>query len=665
LPYFLTNKGLVKTYFLIFITLFWLLVHSSSMAQKPRKNFKKGGIIQLDDSLTSYSQSDIFVFPNIHKIKYYHNETALHRLKSLGSAGDFEQHYAELKAYVKNFGPENFTRDTHLLWELARLSQKLGPSGEAILLYKLVLKHSPQSIDGKQVRSEFDTLTKKENDPYVPLKEYYELVAYRKEIDTLRPPQGVLLNMGEAINSDKADYGPTIGNVDNVLLFTSKRNSHKDPLNKNYNEDLFYTLKYDSTWGFAEEFKNINSAYNEGSACLSKDGKQLYFARCNSPDSYGSCDIFVAYLSRDSVWEGIRNLGPAINTKGWDSQPSLSHSGDTLFFASDRLGGFGYSDIYFSTKGSDGKWQRALNMGPIINTRGFEVSPFYHHKFNVLYFSSNGQPLSFGDFDIYKAYTGGKNWNEPKNIGPLVNGVGSEYYFTIDSESNFLYYASSAENDIDNLDLHSFPVPMEAQPEAVARIKGSLINAETKKPFKGIVSIIDMDEGVEVAPKFLREDGSFDFNLINKRNYLLIIQGDDFFRIEELFFMDGDMEINREADPIESRIAFQSLEFENGKADILPSMHKDLDRLANFMIDHPKFKLNISGHTDSQGKEDSNLRLSQARADAIKAYLIYQFKIAAARIDAHGYGSAAPIVDESTEERRKLNRRVEFEIVRE
>jgi outer membrane protein OmpA-like peptidoglycan-associated protein len=153
--------------------------------------------------------------------------------------------------------------------------------------------------------------------------------------------------------------------------------------------------------------------------------------------------------------------------------------------------------------------------------------------------------------------------------------------------------------------------------------------------------------------------------LINKRNYLLIIQGDDFFRIEELFFMDGDMEMNREADPIESRIAFESLEFENGKADILPSMHKDLDRLANFMIDHPKFKLNISGHTDSQGKEDSNLRLSQARADAIKAYLIYQFKIAAARIDAHGYGSAKPIVEDDTEEQRKLNRRVEFDIVRE
>jgi outer membrane protein OmpA-like peptidoglycan-associated protein len=206
---------------------------------------------------------------------------------------------------------------------------------------------------------------------------------------------------------------------------------------------------------------------------------------------------------------------------------------------------------------------------------------------------------------------------------------------------------------------------MEAQPEAVVTLKGTLINSQTKKPMKGIVSVIDLDKGVEVAPKFIREDGSFDFSLINKRNYLLIIQGDDFFRIEELFFMDGDMEINKETEPIESKIAFKSLEFENGKADILPSMHSDMDKLANFMIDHPSFKLNISGHTDSQGKEDANLRLSQARADAIKAYLIYQYKIDSARIEAHGYGSSKPIVEgEDDDNARKLNRRVEFDISR-
>jgi outer membrane protein OmpA-like peptidoglycan-associated protein len=654
----------VKSYFLILIPAFCLAMQVPSMAQKAGKKFKKGGEIQLNDSLTNYSQSDIFVFPNIHKTRYYADRMKLERIKKLIPAGDSKQAYDELKAYVKNFGTENFSRDIQLIWDLARLSLEFGKPGESILLYKLLLKHARRSANDAQIKNEFDSVTRNETELYVPLQQYYELVAYRKEIDTLRPPQGVLLNMGESINSEKEDYGPTIGNVDNILLFTSKRNKHADPLNKNYNEDLFFTIKQDTTWGFAEEFKNINTRYNEGSACLSDDGKHLYFARCNSPDSFGSCDIFHAEMNADSTWSNVQNLGAAINSIGWDSQPSLSHSGDTLFFASDRLGGFGFSDIYYSTKGKDGKWQKALNLGPIINTRGFEVSPFFHHKHNVLYFSSNGQPLSFGDFDIFKSLKRSSTWDEPKNIGPLVNGDGSEYYFTIDSESNYLYYARSAQHEINNLELYSFPVPMEAQPAAVAHLKGSLINSETKKPFKGIVSIIDLDKGIEVSPKFLRDDGSFDFHLINKRNYLLIIQGDDFFRIEELVFMDGDMEINREADPIESKIAFKTLEFENGEADILPSMYEDLTKLANFMIDHPSFKLNISGHTDSQGKEDSNLMLSQSRADAIKAYLIQEFKIRGTRIVAMGFGSSKPIVAEKTDEDRKLNRRVEFEITR-
>src|SRR5690606_37363805 len=134
--------------------------------------------------------------------------------------------------------------------------------------------------------------------------------------------------------------------------------------------------------------------------------------------------------------------------------------------------------------------------------------------------------------------------------------------------------------------------------------------------------------------------------------------------IEEIFFLDGDMEINKETEPIESKIAFQSLEFENGKADILSYMHSDLNKVANFLIDHPYLDLTISGHTDSQGKEDSNLRLSQARADAIKAYLIYEFKIDSSRIEAHGYGSSMPIVEEKNDASRRLNRRVEFEIKR-
>jgi len=574
-------------YFLLVLTLFAIQVN----AQKPKKGFKKAGTLQLNDSLTTYSQSDIFDFPQVNRLAFYQNTVELKKIAELKKSGREQEEYQTLKTYVTNFGNENFYRNAALLWRLANLSEKYGTKGEAVLLYRLVLKHYRQDIDVKKVRGEHDTLTWLERDYYVPLKQYYELVDYRKEIDTLRPPHGILLNMGPLVNSPKEDYAPTIGNVDSILLFTSKRNQHASTFEKRFDEDLFFAHRTGEYWMEVTEFKTINTQYNEGSACLSRDGKQLFFARCNSPDSQGNCDLFMAELKPDNTWGLVRNLGPNINTPAWDSHPTLSHTGDTLYFASDRIGGFGLADIYYSVKDKDGNWQKAVNLGPIVNTRGNEVSPFYHHRFNVLYFSSDGQPINFGSFDIYKSYQYQNEWMEPKNIGPLVNGQGSEYYFTIDSKSQTLYYARSEEHEIQNLDLHSFPVPMEAQPEAIVTVKGSLKDKSTGRPFQGIVSIIDLDKGVEVAPKFLRPDGSFDFNLINKRNYLLIIQGDDFFRIEQIFYLDGDRTMDIETDPIEAKLAFKSLEFESGKSDILPAMHDDLDRLANFLIDHPRFHL--------------------------------------------------------------------------
>jgi outer membrane protein OmpA-like peptidoglycan-associated protein len=629
-------------------------------AQKEKKGFKKGGTVALNDSLTSYGQSDIFDFPNINKVAFYYDAARLKKIQSIDTGGDDEAMYAALKDYIKNFGIENFKQNIAMIWRLAKLSESYGPSGEALLLYKLILKHHQQGLDIKNIYDSWQQLDPEKKENYVPLDFYYQLVDYRKDIDTLRPPKSVLLNMGDDINSQKEDYGPTVGNTDDLILFTSKRNSKSDG---SYNEDLFFSKRTDGRWSMAESFIKINSTYNEGSACISDDGKFLFFSRCNAPDGSGNCDLYMAIMKADSAWGDIKNLGPNINSPGWDSHPSLTHRGDTLFFASNRTGNFGLSDIYFAVKDKKGVWQKAQNAGPIINTVNSEVSPFFHHTFNVLYFSSNGHPLNFGEFDIYKSTKLERSWSEPRNTGPLVNGGGSEYYFTIDSKSETLYYARSTPEDLKNLDLHSFPVPMEAQPNAITTLKGTLKDP-TGKPEKGIVSVIDLDQGVEVAPKFIRDDGTFDFSLINKRNYLLIIQGDEFFRIEELFFLDGNREINMIAEPIESKIAFQSLEFENGKANILTTMHDDLDKLAGFLIDHPKFKLKISGHTDSAGKEESNLRLSQSRADAIRKYLTTEFPIDGARITAIGYGSANPIVREVTDDHKQLNRRVEFEIMK-
>lgn len=649
------------------VSICFIFSNSLLLAQKKSKktNRRTADASVLMDTIKSYSQSELFHFPNINNILYYQNKKARAKIRQLEKTKDWDKLYFILREYVSKFGIVNFYKDTRLIWRLAKITEARGNHDEAKLLYKLVLKHHRQDIDVSKVELHYDSITENNKDYYVSLDYYYELVDYRKEVDTLYPPKGILLNMGNLVNSKQSDYGPTLSNNDDILLFTSKRNSHYRGIDITHDEDLFFSRRVNDSWESAEEFEGINTKYNEGSACMSKDGKTMFFARCDAPDGYGDCDLFTAEMQEaNSTWGNVHNLGVKINSTAWDSHPSLSHTEDTLYFASDRIGGYGLADIYYTTKGKDNQWQKARNAGPIINTRNSEVSPFYHHVFDVLYFSSNGHNLNFGEFDIYKAYWERPTWGEPKNIGPLVNGSGSEFYFTIDSKANNLYYARGTENAMHNLDLFSFPLPMEAQPGANTTFRGSLTDETTGEPFKGIVSIIDMDKGIEVAPKFLRPDGTFEFDLINNNNYLLIIQGEEFFRIEELFFLEGEMTLDQFTKPIASTLKFESIEFGNGEAQLTTEMYGDLDKLADFLLDNPDFHLTISGYTDSDGREEFNLQLSQERAEAIMEYLVYFGNVPEDRIEARGFGSSKPLVEESSEENKNLNRRVEFEITR-
>ncbi len=642
------------------LVVFAIFLFSSQVlwAQKKMKKRKK----QSEELLI---HTDLFDFKNVNKIPLYYNKSASEEILKYEEEQNWEELFPVLEDYVRNFAIQNFYKDTYWLWRFAKLTELFGRLADAKVLYRLVLKHHRLDIDIESLEIYYDSLTQNDRDYFVPLDYYYELVEYRKEVDTLRPPRGVLLNMGQNVNSNYSDYGPTLGIHNDLMLLTSKRNIVVRDFSEVENEDLFYAEYLDGIWDESKPLAEINTPYNEGSACLSKDGQTLFFARCDAPNVYGNCDILSAQKQEDGSWGEIVNLGINVNSIAWDSHPSLSHSDDTLFFASDRIGGFGLSDIYFTYRDQSDQWAPAQNVGPYVNSRGNEVSPFYHPRFHFLYFSSNGHLLNFGEFDIFKSEWQSTRWGEPKNIGPLVNSTGSEFYFTIDSDSRNLYYAHSSESELKNLDLFSFPLPMAAQPGATASVTGSLIDNVTREPFKGIVSIVDLNSGVEVAPKFLRPDGTFEFKLINNQNYLLILQGQEFFRIEEIFFLDGDMTFDLMTDHISSKMKFESIEFEVEKADILPGMYGDLNKIVNFMLDNPDFALRIGGHTDSHGTPEFNLDLSKRRAEAIQSFIVDFGGIESERVDSKGYGDTEPIVEELTDDHKRLNRRVEFEILRE
>ncbi len=688
----------IKYFFLFLITLF---ISVNAYGQKGKK--KKAQEVEEDLNFTtevvkdtSYDRSGIdknfyFHFKYINNRYDYYDRDKLAQIDKLVKSNNQMELLPLLESYVLNFGIHNFSEDTHLLWKLAQLYESLEMNDKAKAAFRLVLKHHKrdQLEEIKQffsIQGHFDEMNELETDIFVPLEYYYKLVEYRKDIDTLHPPRSVLTNMGEGINEKGIpDYAPYINMSDNYMIYTKKNYDKKHTGYKSqYNEDLYYIQK--NEYGLWSEFslfpQPINSDCTEGSACISNDGKTLFFTRCpirdatfDCADGEGSCDIFVSELQSDSSWSRPENLGKEVNSYAWDSHPTLSITEDTLFFVSNRKEGFGLSDIYFTYRNPVGQWAKAQNMGPIINTRGNEYSPFLSKTDNVFYFSSNGQLFNFGDIknqklhrtlDIFKSRFQNNHWTEPINIGPLVNGEGDEYYFSIDPKSENQKYAKTEEGEKNSeiTDIYSFPVPMGAQPNATTRLHGTLKDKETGKPYDGIVSIIDLDNGIEVAPKRVRSDGSYDFDLIDHNNYLLVIQGDEFFRIETLFEINGDTTIDVEANSIKNKkLRFTSIVFENGKADILKEMDSDLWNVINFMVDNPTFDLTIGGHTDGHGNEEANKSLSQKRAEAIKQYLIDKGSIEEARIAAIGYGSLAPIrFPEITDEDKQINRRVEFEI---
>ena len=604
------------------------------------------------------------VFVNVNRIPYFEDKKAYRAIEKAEKQRDFRLAARLREQYVAQFGVENFYRNTDQLWRLGQLLERDSTQQEKAKAYfRLALKHHRSDI--KKIQVYYDSLEQSSAQLYVPLKTYYDVVEYRKNINTYHPPRGVQANMGDAINSAVADYGPALNGGDSVLLFSSKRK--RRGLKAVVDEDLYTSRREGVSWADAEPLpKPINSVYNEGSACFSKDGRTIFFARCECPGCRGNCDLFTAKLGPDGKWSTPQNLGAQVNSPAWDSQPTLSPAEDTLYFASDRLGGFGLSDIYFSAKMRGGQWGPAQNLGPVVNTRENDVSPFYHPLYHVLYFSSRGQLLNFGDFDIYKTYRVGGLWQEPHNIGPLVNGKGSEYYFSIDAQSKNLYYARSEAQDMPNLDLYSFPLPMEAQPLATTHVEGTLLDSVSHGPLKGIVSIIDTDNGIEVASKYLRPDGTFDFDLIEGSHYALLIQSPDFFSVEKQFILKNDTVMSLLTNSIDYKLPliFRNIEFEAGRAAIRPAMHPTLDRVALFLVDHPMFRLSITGHTDTKGDPDENEKLSQDRAQAIRAYIERKGKIAGSRIESFGYGSTKPLKDELTDADARVNRRVEFRLMK-
>src|SRR5690606_30632465 len=238
---------------------------------------------------------------------------------------------------------------------------------------------------------------------------------------------------------------------------------------------------------------DINSElYNEGAHCISPDGKYLFFTGCNRPDGRGSCDIYVSRREGDR-WGAPHNIGAPVNSGGWEAQPALAADGRTLYFVSNRRGGQGGYDIWKSELQGNGQWGTPTNLGPSVNTRYDESSPYIHADNRTLYFASNGWP-GFGDKDIFKSELDNNgNWQTPTNLGYPINDHHEQSALSVSMNGQQAFFSTRRADAVGGLDIYSFELPQQIRPNPVAYLKGRIVDAESKSPIQANVTVTDIE----------------------------------------------------------------------------------------------------------------------------------------------------------------------------
>ena len=475
-------------------------------------------------------------------------------------------------------------------------------------------------------------------------------------------------NLGDSINTGVSEYYPTVSLDGNTFIFTRRVN--------NVNEDFYQSTRSPGTGGsgpgpWSKSISlpgNINTNQNEAAQSISLDGQWLIFNGCNFPEGKGSCDLYISYLTNDG-WSSPENLGDSVNTEFWESAPSLSPDKRDLYFASNRPGGYGGSDIYVSHRLLNGQWSEAENLGPQVNSAGDEGTPFIHADNQTLYFNSSGHP-GYGGNDIFltRRLPGGV-WSKPENLGYPINTIEDEGSMVVAADGKTAYYASDRADSRGGLDLYTFQLPEDCRPAQTLWVQGKVFDRSTKKGLPSSVELTDLSTRELVSKLQTDETGNYLITLPKGKDYAFNVNRRGYLFFSENFplsHQQGDTAFNIDIplQPIETNaiITLRNIFFDLNRYELKSESQVELDKLVQLMKDNPTLKIQINGHTDNTGKAADNLTLSDNRARSVVTYLTPK-GIAAIRLSFKGWGGTHPIADNASAEGRALNRRTELKVI--
>ena len=474
-------------------------------------------------------------------------------------------------------------------------------------------------------------------------------------------------NLGPSVNTEYDEYWPCITADESTLIFTRLL---KDSTSyAGYQEDFFISKKDSQGWSLAKNAGSpLNSPLNEGAQTISADGRFMVFTACGRKEGLGRCDLYFSRKTGDT-WSLPENIGKPVNSVYYETQPSLSADGKTLYFACDRPGGFGDIDIYVSTMDDQNNWSTPRNLGEIINTTGRDWAPFIHPDNQTLYFASN-EHIGLGGFDLfYSKIDSAGNWGKPVNMGYPINTGNDEFGLILNAAGDKAYFASDKDS-LNGRDIYTFELYKEARPTEVSYLKGKVYDADTKVALRASFELIDLKSGQVISQSSSDSlTGEFLVCIPANHDYLLNVSKYGYLFFSDNFSLNNVFEIS---EPFIKDVPLQPIKV--GKSVILKNIFyefdsyllKDeskieLDKLIQFMKTYPSVKIEISGHTDNIGTSEYNKTLSEKRARAVAEYLMNS-AIENERIKYVGYGFTKPLTSNDSEEGRAQNRRTELVI---
>jgi outer membrane protein OmpA-like peptidoglycan-associated protein/Tol biopolymer transport system component len=466
-------------------------------------------------------------------------------------------------------------------------------------------------------------------------------------------------NLGATINTPYLEYFPYMTPDGKWLAFTRMQQNQ---------EDLYIAQKTDTGFAMAVSFGDvINTDDNEGAETMNADGSLLFFTACNRRDGYGSCDIYFSQKI-NSKWITPMGIGKPVNTGAWEAQPSFSSDGRSLYFTSNRKGGFGGKDIWMSYLDDQMRWSEPQNLGPEINTVNDDQCPFIHADNQTLYFTSNGWP-GMGGGDIYFSRKTDTGWTKAENLGYPINTENDDNALTVSFDGKTAFLSSSREGGFGGLDIYSFELPENAKPQRTTYIKALVKDKQSRQLLNANYIVTDLETGNEIY-KGTTPGGSFFVSILSDKNYGLQIQKDNYLfysqnvNLKEIAtqLKPYELEIFLEPLTVNSKIVLNNVFFDFDKSELKSASYGELDKLAELLQKSPQVKIEIGGHTDNVGDKKYNLSLSQKRADSVVSYLV-QKGIASARLIAKGYGDTLPVAANDTEENKARNRRTEVKVL--